>query len=266
MKPIFSYLRSQFGHTCLGYIDDSFHVEDSYLECEEATLHAVQLFGNLGFKIPPENSVVAPTQTLEFLGFILNSILGLVTLTNRKAVKILQLCQTFSVLNKQFTIREVASFLWTLVSSFPGVEFIVTTERNLKLNQWSYDSFMTLSHDSLEVLWWPANIQTASRRILHNSPDVVVYSCTLMHLKQVVVLIDTPCTVKATAQNLIHPTLNGPHPVHHCLELQSQRFHQTLSKSSYIPGETAQKNSIKCLSTSGCNFVVKGHMIHCIPL
>ena len=33
MKPVFAYLRSQFGHTCLGYIDDSFYLEDSYSEC-----------------------------------------------------------------------------------------------------------------------------------------------------------------------------------------------------------------------------------------
>ena len=125
LKPVFSYLRSQLGHTCLGYIDDSFYIylEDSYTECEEATLRAIQLFVSLGFKIHPEKSVIIPTQILEFLGFILNSILMLVTLTNKKAVKILQLCQTFSLPNKRFTIREVASFLGTLVSSFPGVEF-----------------------------------------------------------------------------------------------------------------------------------------------
>ena len=123
LKPVFSYLRSQFGHTCLGYIDDSFYLEDSYTECEEATLRAIQLFVSLGFKIHPEKSVIIPTQILEFLGFILNSILMLVTLTNKKAVKILQLCQKFSLPNKRFTIREVASFLGTLVSSFPGVEF-----------------------------------------------------------------------------------------------------------------------------------------------
>lgn len=44
LKPFFSALGSQFGYTCLGYIDDSFYLEDSYLKCEESTLHAVQLF------------------------------------------------------------------------------------------------------------------------------------------------------------------------------------------------------------------------------
>ena len=115
----------------------------------------------------------------------MNSILMSVTLTNKKAVKMLQLCQKFSLPNKRFTIREVASFLGTLVSSFPGVEFgplhyrhiEVDKEANLKLNQGNFDSFMTLSHDSLEEIhWWSANILIASRRIFHNIPDVVVYT------------------------------------------------------------------------------------------
>ena len=80
------------------------------MECEEATLHAVQLFISLGFKIHPEKSVVITTQVLEFLGFTLNSIIMTVSLTNKKADKILQLCQTFSNSGRQFTVREVAFF------------------------------------------------------------------------------------------------------------------------------------------------------------
>ena len=101
MKPVFAYLRSQFGHTCLGYIDDSFYLEDSYMECELATLRAVQLIISLGFKVYAEKSVIIPTQTLEFLGFVLDSIRMIVT---KKVDKILQLCQKFSHPNKQFTI------------------------------------------------------------------------------------------------------------------------------------------------------------------
>ena len=53
----------------------------------------------------------------------------------------------------------------------------IDKDRNLKLYQGNYDSFMSLSHGSLEEIhWWSANIQTASRRILQSSPDVVVYT------------------------------------------------------------------------------------------
>ena len=56
-----------------------------------ATLRAVQLIISLGFKFHPEKSVIIPTQTLEFLGFILDSIRMIVTLISKKVDKILQL-------------------------------------------------------------------------------------------------------------------------------------------------------------------------------
>ena len=131
LKPFVSALRSQFGHTCLGYIDDSFYLEESYLESEEATLRAVQLFINLGFKIHPEKSVVIPTQVLEFPGFTLNSILMTVTLTDKKAKYKLIYIINKKICNcaKSFLIQVSSSqfvrlsFIGTLVSSFPGVEF-----------------------------------------------------------------------------------------------------------------------------------------------
>ena len=45
---VFATLRCQFGYSCLGYIDDSFYPEDSLHRCQEATLHAVELFIKLG--------------------------------------------------------------------------------------------------------------------------------------------------------------------------------------------------------------------------
>ena len=89
-------------------------------------------------------------------------------------------------------------------------------------------------------------------------------------------LTETPRVLNALVQNLIHPTLDGPHPLHQRLQLmvcklsgdpcKSLRFRQTLSTSSCIRGETALRNNIKCISTSGCNFAVKERLIRCIPL
>jgi hypothetical protein len=66
LKPVFATLRSKFGHSSLGYIDDSLNLEDSYTEAERATLHAVELLISLGFTIHPEKSIVTPTQVIEF--------------------------------------------------------------------------------------------------------------------------------------------------------------------------------------------------------
>ena len=49
MKQVFASLRSQFGHTCFGYIDDSFYTEGSHTECLQATLNAVKLIINFSY-------------------------------------------------------------------------------------------------------------------------------------------------------------------------------------------------------------------------
>ena len=123
LKPLFSHLRSKFGDICLSYIDDSLYIGESAVHCAETTLHAVDLFSRLGLKINPEKSVIVPSQTIEFLGFVIDSVRMTVTLTARKMEKIKSLCLSFLRPGKLFTIRQVASFIGKLVSAFPGVEF-----------------------------------------------------------------------------------------------------------------------------------------------
>ena len=123
MKPIFSNLRSTFGHICLSYIDDSLYIGNTATECAEATLHAVQLITRLGFNVDSEKSVLRPSQSIEFLGFIIDSVTISVYLAPRKRDKISSLCLSFLSPRQQFTIRQVASFIGKLVSAFPGVEF-----------------------------------------------------------------------------------------------------------------------------------------------
>ena len=185
MKPVFATLRSQFGHTCFGYIDDSFYTEGSHTECLQATLNAVKLIINLGFKDHPDKSVILPSQCIEFLGFLLNSVTMTVTLTPDKKAKLIRLCQKFLRPNTLFTIRQVASLIGSLVSSFPGVEFgplhyrhiEVDKDYYLRMHHSNFDAEMSLSADSLEEIhWWVNNIQLSTRKIYHTTPDITIYT------------------------------------------------------------------------------------------
>lgn len=98
----------------MGCIDDSFYTKDTIHRCQEATLHAVQLFIKLGFVVHPTKSVFQPTQSLEFLAFVLDSILMRVAISKVKVDYILALCRSFLV-NRSFTIRHVASLIGTLL-------------------------------------------------------------------------------------------------------------------------------------------------------
>jgi hypothetical protein len=114
----------------------------------------------LGFKIHPEKSVTLPSQCLEFLGFLLNSVTMTVTLTPKKKAKLMRLCQKFLRPNTSFTIRQVVSLIGSLVSSFPGVEFgplhyrhiEADKDYSLRMHQGNFDAEMSLSADSLDEI------------------------------------------------------------------------------------------------------------------
>ena len=122
LKPFFGNLRARFGFSCLGYIDDSLYTETSYELCQEATLSATRLHINLGLVPHPSKSILEPTQIIEFLGFLLNSIAMTVSLTLKKCEKVLAKCQHF-LTSTSVSIRDVASLIGTLVSTFRGVDY-----------------------------------------------------------------------------------------------------------------------------------------------
>ena len=73
LKPVYAQLRS-IGHTCMGHIDDSLLVGQSFNSCHRNIADTVSLFTNLGFTIHPVKSVLQPQQKIDFLGFVLDSI------------------------------------------------------------------------------------------------------------------------------------------------------------------------------------------------
>jgi hypothetical protein len=182
LKPVFATLRSRYGHCCSGYIDDSIYIEDTVKLSEEATLDAAQLITRLGFVVHPSKSVFEPTQILEFLGFLLNSRTMTVTLTSKKVTKIVAACEHL-LKQKSITIRELASLIGTLVSTFPGVELgplhYRTLEHDkdlaLKRSNGNFDSEMSLSPPSIgDLKWWVSFLPNAYRTIDHGTPHITM--------------------------------------------------------------------------------------------
>ena len=120
MKPVFATLRSKFGYKCISYIDDSLYFGDTYNECEQVTFTAAQFLTSVGFTIHPEKSAVKPTQIVEYLGFLLNSTKMIVKLTDKKALRIIDVCKQFFSKDKVFTIRQVSSLVGSLVACSRG--------------------------------------------------------------------------------------------------------------------------------------------------
>ena len=181
LRPVYARLRS-IGHTCMGHIDDSLLVGQSYNSCHRNMADTVSLFTNLGFTIHPVKSVLQPQQKIDFLGFVLDSITMTVTLTAAKAMKVRSACQNL-LFQKTTTIRSVAQVIGFLISFFPAVEYAEMHYNHLELdkisalraNKGNFDSIMALSVQSkTELTWWVNNVLTASKPISHGNPDLTL--------------------------------------------------------------------------------------------
>ena len=71
-KVPFGHLSSQ-GRNSVVYVDDSYLQGDKYQSCHGNVLDTIKLLTELGFVIHPDKSVLTPSQTIVFLGFVISS-------------------------------------------------------------------------------------------------------------------------------------------------------------------------------------------------
>ena len=136
MKPVYSKLRTR-GHISSGYLDDSFLLGDTPDQCK-ANIYDTRFtpFGDLGFNVSREKSITHPTQVIEHVGFVLNSINMTMTLPKEKIDKIIQLGS--DILESQScSIRETAKLIGTPVTCYPDVEYGPLFYKQLELEKFA---------------------------------------------------------------------------------------------------------------------------------
>ena len=158
--------------------------DDTYQEYSLNVIATVRLFESLGFVINPSKSVLLPSQTIEFLGFILDSTTMSIEITQRKKTKILTLLE--AVLNTVWpSIRQVASLLGNLVATSEAVPLARLRYRSLELDKiralknahGNYEGHMQLSPTSRQdLLWWKRTLPTQKGPITVKPVDLVLYS------------------------------------------------------------------------------------------
>ena len=121
LKPPFSILRSH-GYLSVVFVDDSYLQGHTFSTCEDNANATVDLSQFLGFIIHPEKSVLVPTQEIEFLGFVLNSVEMKIKLTDCKSGKVISTIRKVLYEGKQ-TIRDLASVIGSLVATFPVLPY-----------------------------------------------------------------------------------------------------------------------------------------------
>ena len=116
LKPPFSILKSH-GYLSVVFFDDCYLQGHTFCTCEDNVNATVALLQFLGFIIHPEKSILVPTQEIEFLGFVLNSVEMKIKLTDCKSGKIISKIKKLLYEGKQ-TLRDLASVIGSLVATF----------------------------------------------------------------------------------------------------------------------------------------------------
>ena len=183
LKPVLSSLREK-GQTNCAYIGDVLLQADSYGECESAVSNTVSLVDSIGLTTHPSKSIFIPTQEIEFVGFLINSMDMTVRLSSVKMQSITDLCKLL-LRKRRITIRELAQIVGKMVACEPGVPLAplyykpleIQKDSELKTHCGQFDRFIILAEECRECLrWWIANLHGQFRSITFSEPDRVIES------------------------------------------------------------------------------------------
>ena len=181
MKPVFSYLRSK-GHINSYFLDDSFLLGATKEDCAQNISDTGNVLDWLGFILNLKKSIREPTQIMQHLGNIINTVDMLVYLPEEKKEKIIHLCKNLKN-KRRTTIREVATVIGVLVASFQAVTFGRLFYReleaakiaSLKHSKGNYDASIKIT-DAMknDLNYWIKNIHQEVRKIRIPPPDITI--------------------------------------------------------------------------------------------
>ena len=182
MKPVYATLRSK-GYLIVGYIDDILLMAETPEQLSQVVADTVALLRALGFTIHDTKSVTTPSQIAKFLGFILNSKNMTISMIPEKADIVRSKCHSLVQIQGPAQIREVASVVGLMVSSFAGVYYGPLFYRSLEniktdalqANGWDLEGKVTLSPlCKQDLLWWINNVDQYPQTITPQIPHLTL--------------------------------------------------------------------------------------------
>ena len=181
LKPIYAWFRYH-GLRCSYYIDDSLNMNKNCDTCKNSTELMSDTLQSLGFVVNKKKSILIPTQRIVFFGFILDSVLFMVFLTDEKVAKIIS-CSSELLDKESVSIRAVASFIGLVINAFYAVLEAPMHYRSLERDKVSglgidknFDRKIILSQDSLDELLWCLN-SVRKKNGKHIRPPLVQFRC-----------------------------------------------------------------------------------------
>lgn len=183
LEPVISRLRKQ-GFLSTIYLDDYLCIGRTYGECIANRDATLSLFKCLGLVVNYDKSVLIPSTSCRFLGFVINTDNMILELPQEKRDAIKGLISKFLKV-KYCKIREFAKLLGTLVSTCPAVPYgqvhleIMERARYLALikNNDNYDAIMKLKTNiQSDLRWWGHNINQTHKTINYRQFILEIFS------------------------------------------------------------------------------------------
>lgn len=179
LRPVMSQIREQ-GIRCLLYLDDMLVLGSTPEELTQNFRFCQGILSSLGFTINWKKSIAGPTQKIEFLGFIINSIEMTLAVPSEKLKGLQAECRKLKS-GHMTTVRTLAHVIGLMTSvslailpaplHYRGLQFLRNEALDRRL---SYESSIALSKEAIEDLeWWCSNLkQWNGHMIQQPSPQV----------------------------------------------------------------------------------------------
>lgn len=184
LKVVMAFLRRQ-GIRIIIYLDDILVLNGT----KEGTLAdlklVVDLLYSLGFLINWEKSMVIPSQVMEYLGLIVNSIDLSFSLPCSKAEAVRKMCVS-AIARGVVSLRSLASIQGNFSWAIPAIPFAQSHYRSLQRfyianaqrSKFDLETKVQLTPSAiLDLEWWVANIERSSGKMFFpRDPDLEIFS------------------------------------------------------------------------------------------
>ena len=183
LKPFLAHLRS-LGFVVTFYLDDGWQKGDTFEGCLKNCEVTYNVLVSCGFIPNDKKSVLIPTQKIEILGHIVDSVKMCVTLPAAKTQKIVALCEELLHAG-YFSIRHLAKVIGSLISCTKvcvlGQLHYCSMERlkveALRSHNAKWDKTVYLNDKCFtDLSWWISHLPHAIAPVRRNNPEITVYS------------------------------------------------------------------------------------------
>ena len=183
LRPVLRFLRAKLIRLMF-YVDDSLIASRTMTEAVESTRTVMSVFRKCGFLLNIPKSTLCPAREIEFLGFDINTLTMVVSLTRRKRVAFLQIIKPIlkkprdpvMICRLSQVIGQVVSFV--PASDAAAMQYRVLEHFKIKMlnkfnNKWN--AKIILSPACIQqLLWWCDNIMTTKLQKSLTTPKVTV--------------------------------------------------------------------------------------------